>query len=89
MRNVFQKKCQQVMLMTGDADLVYPIIIARKLGVKTQVVFLPNRFSLGFSHEGGRATVLNYLGKFKPKKEKELPKKLKILDIKMALDAST
>jgi len=47
------------------------------------------QLSLGLSHEGGKATVLNYLGKFKPLKEKELPQKLNILEIKMALDAST
>lgn len=88
-KNAYLKKCQQTIIMTGDADLVYPIIVARKFGIKTQAIFLPNRFSLGLSHEGGKATVLNYLGKFRPVKTKKLPVKLKVLEIKMALDAST
>lgn len=77
--------------MTGDADLVYPIEIIKKLKIKTQAIFIPTRFSLGLAHEGGRATVLNYLESFRPavKFKKELPGKLNVLTIKMASDAST
>ena len=90
-KNAFLKKCDQIMIMTGDADLVYPIEIVKKLEIKTQAIFIPTRFSPGLSHEGGRTTVLNYLEKFKPenKFKKELPAKLNVMSIKMASDAST
>lgn len=87
-KNSFLKKCGQIVIMTGDADLVYPVVVAQKLKMKTQAVFIPTRFALGISFWAQRSTVLNYLGKFK--QDKEMPKKLRILEVKKKTsDAST
>ncbi|MCL5431897.1 MAG: NYN domain-containing protein [Patescibacteria group bacterium] len=78
--NAFLKKCNQVVIVTGDADLVYSLEIAKKFGARTHGIFLPTRFALGISYMADKATVLNYLGKFKLS-EREMPKKLKILEL--------
>lgn len=79
-KDAFLKKCDQVVIMTGDADLAYALEIAGKYEAKTQAIFLPSRFALGISYIADRATVLNYLGRFKP--NREMPKKLKVVEIK-------
>lgn len=80
-KDVLLKNCDRVVIMSGDADLIYPLEIARDAGVKTQAVFLPNRFSLEMAYKVSSATVLNYLGKFKLK-GKSRPKNLKVLATK-------
>lgn len=78
--NAFLKKCGQIMIMTGDADLVYSLEIAKKFGVKTHGIFLPTRFAMGISYIADKATVLNYLGKFSLDK-REMPKKLVVFEV--------
>lgn len=81
-KHVFSRECDEVIIMTGDADLVYPIEIVKKLGALTHAIFLPNRFSLGISLMADTAMVLNYLHRFKFHKDQKKPKKLKIIEIK-------
>ncbi len=81
-RDVFLKKCKNVIIMTGDADLVYPLEIAKQFGAKVQAIFLPNRFSLGITVESDKATILNYLGKFAFRSGGRIPRKLEVLAIK-------
>lgn len=67
--------------MTGDADLIYPVEIAKSLGLKTVAFFIPSRFSLEMSYKIGKPFVLNFLNKFDIKRGK-IPKKLKVVEIK-------
>ncbi len=76
-----RQKCNQVVIMTGDADLVYPLEIVKEIGLKVHAVFLPNRFALGIAFKVDTAVILNYLDKFKPF-DHDMPRKLKILSIK-------
>lgn len=89
-KNAFLKKCDQVAIMTGDADLIYPVEIAKRLGLKTIAFFIPSRFSLEMSYKIGKPIVLNFLNKFDVRRGK-IPKKLNIVEIeqKKALHAST
>ncbi len=75
-----RKACDQVVIMTGDADLVYPLEIAKGIGLKVHSIFLPNRFALGIAFRTDTAVVLNYLNKFKPF-DHDMPRKLKVLSI--------
>lgn len=81
-KHVFLKECNDVIIMTGDADLSYPLEIAKELGCSTHAIFLPNRFSLAIAYVTDTATVLNFLGKFKSRKNEEVPRKLRIIAIK-------
>jgi len=79
-RDALTGKCREVIIMSGDADLVYPIEIANNFGIYTKAIFLPNRFSAGIAHEVKRAYVLNFLAKFK--KGKKDPPQMRIVSIK-------
>lgn len=81
-RHAFQKECRRAVILTGDADLVYPLEIAKNLGLSVHALFLPNRFSLAIAHLADTATVLNYLNKFRFIRGKKEPRKLKILAVK-------
>lgn len=80
-KDVFQGICNQVVIMTGDADLIYPLQIVRLLGIPVHAVFLPNRFSLEISYRANSATVLNFNHGF-DRRSKRLPKNLKVINIK-------
>ena len=79
-KDVFLKRCNSVIMMTGDADLIYPLEIVKQLGVRTHAFFLPNRFSLELAYKVDEAFVLNFLKKFRV--DRKLPSKLRILTIK-------
>jgi hypothetical protein len=79
-QDIFLKKTDQIVIMTGDADLIYPLEIVKMLRVPTYAVFLPNRFSLEMAYKVDKAFVLNFSDKFKT--ERKLPKRLKIVPIK-------
>lgn len=79
-KDVFRGHCGQVVVMTGDADLIYPLEIVRVLKVPTSAFFLPNRFSLEMAYKVDKAFIFNFLRRFKPKRK--LPRQLKIIDIK-------
>ncbi len=89
-RKSFLKRCNRVAIMTGDSDLIYPVEIAKSLGLKTMAFFIPSRFSLEMSYKIGKPFVLNFMDKFNVKNSK-LPKKLNIIEVeqKKALHAST
>jgi len=76
-RDVFFKKCSRVVVMTGDADLIYPLEVVKLLKIPTAAVFLPNRFSLEMSYKVNQAFVLNFGNKFKV--DRKLPKQLKVI----------
>jgi len=73
-KDVLLGKCKEVIIITGDADFIYPIEISKHFNIKTGAVFLPNRFSLEIAYKVNRAYVFNLLGKFKIKRK--LPKQL-------------
>ncbi|MDP3724177.1 MAG: NYN domain-containing protein [bacterium] len=75
--DAIQKKCDHVVLMTGDADLIYPLEI---IHIPTYAVFLPNRFSLEIAYKVKKAFVLNFIDMFKIRRK--LPKHLQIVTIK-------
>jgi uncharacterized LabA/DUF88 family protein len=81
-RHAFQEECSQIVVLTGDADLVYPLEIAKNLGLPIHALFLPNRFSLAIAHLADTATVLNYFNKFRFISGKKEPRKLKVLAVK-------
>lgn len=74
------KRCNQVVIMTGDADLIYPLEIVKLLKIPTYAVFLPNRFSLEMAYKVDKTFVLNFSNKFKT--NRKLPKQLKVVAIK-------
>ena len=69
--------CNEVVIMTGDADFIYPIELVKQFNVKTGAIFLPNRFSLEMAYKVNKAYVFNFLGKFKI--NRKLPRQLEIL----------
>lgn len=81
-KHAFKKECNRVVIMTGDADLIYPLETAKELGCSVNAVFLPNRFSLEMAYHVDSATVFNYKGMFQPLKFRNLPRQFKIVEIK-------
>lgn len=81
-RHAFQKECNQMIIITGDADLTYPLEVAKELGLRVHAVFLPTRFSLAIAYLANTTTVLNYLNKFRYKRGEKKLRKLKIIKIK-------
>ncbi len=79
-KDIFLKRCNQVVIMTGDADLIYPLEVVKLLKIPTTAVFLPNRFSLEMSYKVDKAFVLNFDNKFKV--DRKTPKQLKVVAIK-------
>ena len=78
-KDIFLKRCNQVVIMTGDADLIYPLEVVKLLKIPTFAVFLPNRFSLEMSYKVERAFVLNFSNKFKT--DRKLPRQLNVIAI--------
>ena len=76
-KDVLLGSCNEVVIMTGDADFIYPIELAKQFNVKTGAIFLPNRFSLAMAYKVNRAYVFDFLGKFKI--NRKLPRQLEIL----------
>ncbi len=79
-KDIFLKRCGQIAIMTGDADLIYPLEIVKVLKIPTCAIFLPNRFSLEMSYKVDKAFVLNFDNKFRV--DRKPPKQLKITTIK-------
>lgn len=79
-KDIFLKLCDQIMIMTGDSDLIYPLEVVKFLKVPTYAVFLPNRFSLEMSYKVDKAFVLNFGNKFRV--DRKPPKQLKVVAIK-------
>jgi len=79
-KHAYENKYGKAILMTGDADITYPVEIVRNLGKKIIGIFLPNRFSLGISHSVDSSIVLNYKNKFDFPKRR-LPKSVIIMEI--------
>lgn len=80
-RHAFENTCNKVVIVTGDADLIYPVEIAKSLGKKTYSFFLPNRFSLELAYKTDFSYVLNYFGRFKGT-DRKLPSQLKVISTK-------
>ena len=81
-KDAFQRKYNQAVIMTGDADLVYAIEIAKSQNIPVHAIFLPNRFSRGIAHTANTATILNYNNQFKAFQPEKFPKQLKIVTTK-------
>ena len=64
-KDIFLKNCNQVAIMTGDADLIYPLEVVKLLKIPTFAVFIPNRFSLEMAYKVNKAFVLNFSNKFR------------------------
>lgn len=79
-KDIFFKRCNRIAIMTGDADLIYPLEVVKLLKIPTFALFLPNRFSLEMSYKADNAYVLNFNNKFKS--NRKLPKQLTIVAIK-------
>ena len=79
-KDIFLKKCNQVVIMTGDEDLIYPLEVVKLFKVPTAAMFLPNRFSLEMAYKVDKAFVLNFGNKFKVSRKS--PRQLKIVDQK-------
>lgn len=75
-KDVLLGSCNEVVIMTGDADFIYPIELVKQFNVKTGAIFLSNRFSLEMAYKVNKAYVFNFLGKFKI--NRKLPRQLKI-----------
>lgn len=76
-KDIFLKNCDGIVIMTGDADLIYPLEVVKLLQIQTTAVFLPNRFALEMSYKVDQAFVFNFGNKFKV--DRKLPKQLKVI----------
>ena len=81
-KDVFFGNCNQIVIMTGDADLIYPLEVVKMLEIRTNAIFLPNRFSLEMAYIADKAFVLDFSNKFRP--TRKLPKQLKVVSINKA-----
>lgn len=81
-KDIFFGKCNQIVVMTGDADLIYPLEVVKMLKARTHAIFLPSRFSLEMAYKVDKAFVLNFLNKFKS--DRKLPRQLKVVSISRA-----
>lgn len=79
-KDIFLKNCNQVAIMTGDADLIYPLEVVKLLKIPTFAVFIPNRFSLEMAYKVNKAFVLNFSNKFRI--DRKPPKQLMVIPIK-------
>ncbi len=79
-KDVLFQKCNQIVIMTGDADLIYPLEIVKMLKIPTYAIFLPNRFSLEMCYKVNKAFVFNFSDRFNA--DRKLPRQLKIVVIK-------
>lgn len=79
-KDIFLKLCDQIVIMTGDSDLIYPLEVVKFLKIPTFAVFFPNRFSLEMAYKVDKAFVLNFSHKFKI--DRKLPRQLKVVAIK-------
>lgn len=79
-KDIFLKLCDQIVIMTGDSDLIYPLEVVKFLKIPTCAIFLPNRFSLEMAYKVEKAFVLNFQNKFRL--ERKPPKQLKVVVIK-------
>lgn len=59
-KSAFLKKCTQMILITGDADLLYAVEVSQAFGVPVHSLFLPNRLSIKIAINTVSATVINY-----------------------------
>lgn len=50
-KDVFSGQCDKVLIMSGDADLIYPLEVVKLLKIPVHAVFLPNRFSLEMAYK--------------------------------------
>ena len=79
-KDIFLKNFNQIVIMTGDADLIYPLEVVKLFKIPTYALFLPNRFSLEMAYKVERAFVLNFNNEFRS--DRKLPKQLTIVAIK-------
>lgn len=79
-KDAFLKRYDEAVIMTGDADLIYPVEIAQGLKYRAHVVFLPNRFSLEIAYKADSSLVLNYLDRFGS--DRKLTDRLRVVSIK-------
>lgn len=79
-KDIFLKLCDQIVIMTGDSDLIYPLEVVKFLKIPTYAIFLPNRFSLEMSYKVNKASVLNFDNKFRL--DRKPPQQLKVVAIK-------
>lgn len=79
-KDIFLKRCNQIAVITGDADLIYPLEVVKILKIPTFAVFLPNRFSLEMAYKVDKGFVLNFSNKFKI--DRKLPRQLEVIAIK-------
>lgn len=78
----FRGQYDEAVLMTGDADLIYPLeVVQRDLRLPVHAIFLANRFSLELAFKARSSTVFNYQQRFQPV-DRRMPAKLKVIPIK-------
>ena len=79
-KDIFLKRCNLVAIMTGDADLIYPLEVVKLLKIPTYAIFLPNRFSLEMAYKVNKAFVLNFGNKLRV--GRKLPNQLRVVGVK-------
>ena len=79
-KDAFLKRYDEAVIMTGDADLMYPVEIISGLKYSVHAVFLPNRFSLELAYKTHSSIILNYQRRFRS--NRKLPKQLRSVAIK-------
>lgn len=80
-RDAFLKKYAKAIIFSGDADLEYPVEIARTQGFPVYAFFLPNRFSLAIAYKALSPKVLDYRQCFKKTEFHQKIRKLEIVNI--------
>lgn len=80
----FYKKYKKAIMLSGDADLIYPVQLAKNLGFSVFSIFVSSRFSRGIMFESESTLILDYKNKFKLKKVKGIKSKFEVAQIKLA-----
>ena len=80
-KDAIYKKYKQSLIMSGDADLSYPVELITEKHIPVHAVFLSNRFSLSISIAATSTTILNCKNSFPKSYFKAIRKnKTRIID---------
>ena len=80
-KGAFLNEYSTAIILTGDADLIYPVQIAKTLGFNISSVFVASRFSRGIMFESEFSLILDNKSSFSIKKIERTTNKFKVVEI--------
>lgn len=80
-KGAFLNEYDTVIILTGDADLIYPVQIAKGLGFEVSSVFVATRFSRGIMFESQSSLILDYKNIFPINKMRATSNKFNVIKL--------